>query len=172
MDAVISGRRPDDAELFALAQQLGEVLKRKSLILTTAESCTGGWIGRVITAVPGSSAWYEGGFITYTNTAKISQLDVRPATLASYGAVSEPVVREMAQGALQCAQAQIAVAVSGIAGPGGGTAEKPVGTVCLGWTQVAGAQRERTFRFGGDREAVRAQAVAAALRGLLELLAD
>ncbi len=162
--------RPDDAELYQLAQTAGGLLLQRQRILVTAESCTGGWLGQAVTAVPGSSAWYEGGFITYSNASKLSQLGVKPETLATHGAVSEPVVREMALGALQCGSAHVSIAISGIAGPGGGSVAKPVGMVCLAWMRVGGESLQTTCRFAGDREQVRARAVAAALRGVIELL--
>ncbi|MFW6259164.1 MAG: CinA family protein [Halochromatium sp.] len=135
--------------------------------LATAESCTGGWIAKCITDVAGSSAWLDRGFVTYSNAAKQEMLGVAEATLAAWGAVSEAVVAEMAGGAIAHSQASIAVAVSGIAGPGGGTATKPVGTLCFGWALPEGIAVETRY-FAGDREQVRRQAVAHALRGLLE----
>ncbi|MDR3390999.1 MAG: nicotinamide-nucleotide amidohydrolase family protein [Sulfuriferula sp.] len=162
--------RPDDAELYQLAEQAGQALHRHGYRLVTAESCTGGWVGMVMTAVAGSSAWYDRGFITYSNDAKQQQLDVSATTLEAYGAVSEATVREMAQGALQHSNGNISLAISGIAGPGGGTPQKPVGTVCIGWALTDGTHLETTCRLGGDREEIRARAVAAALRGVIELL--
>jgi nicotinamide-nucleotide amidase len=137
-------------------------------MLATAESCTGGWIAKTLTDVAGSSAWFERGFVTYHNRAKVEMLGVSTDTLARYGAVSEAVVREMAQGALAHSGAELAVSVSGVAGPGGGTAAKPVGTVWLAWARAGAATRATDFVFEGDREAVRRQAVEAALVGLLE----
>jgi len=163
--------RPSDTELFQLAEQLGHLLKQKGWMLASAESCTGGWVGQSVTAVAGSSQWYERGFITYTNLAKQEMLGVAATTLETHGAVSEETAREMAAGALRHSQAQISVAVSGIAGPGGGTPRKPVGTVCIGWASTEGNLSSTTCRLGGDREEIRARAVAAALRGLIELLA-
>ena len=128
----------NDKELYALAEKLGAALKARGLMLTTAESCTGGWIAQAVTAVPGSSAWFERGFVTYTNIAKQEMLGVAEATLIAHGAVSEPVVREMVVGALTHSHAHIALSVSGVAGPGGGTPAKPVGTVYIGL-----ASRER-----------------------------
>ncbi|HYP68028.1 MAG TPA: nicotinamide-nucleotide amidohydrolase family protein [Thiobacillaceae bacterium] len=162
--------RPPDAELFQLSEQLGLLLKQKGWMLASAESCTGGWLGQVVTSVAGSSQWYERGFITYTNLAKQEMLGVSAATLNAHGAVSEETVREMAQGALKNSRAQISVSVSGIAGPGGGTPRKPVGTVCIAWTSIDGNLSSTTCRLGGDREEIRSRAVAAALRGLIELL--
>lgn len=163
--------RPSDAELFQLAEQLGQLLKQKGWMLASAESCTGGWVGETVTAVAGSSQWYERGFITYSNLAKQEMLGVSAATLAAHGAVSEETAREMAQGALKHSQAQISVSVSGIAGPGGAMPRKPVGTVCIAWASTDGNLGSTTCRLGGDREEIRARAVAAALRGLIELLA-
>ena len=156
--------------LYRLAQQLGRQLKRRDLMLVTAESCTGGWIGEAVTMVPGSSAWYERGFVTYTYISKREMLGVRPATLQRHGAVSEETVREMAAGALERSHAQIAVAVSGVAGPSGGTRDKPVGTVCFAWGMKGGALASETRRFAGDRRAVRRKAVKHALQGVLEQL--
>jgi nicotinamide-nucleotide amidase len=136
----------------------------------TAESCTGGAISAAITAIAGSSAWFEYGLVSYSNTAKQQLLGVNAATLASNGAVSEAVVGEMACGALRVAGADIAVAVSGIAGPSGGTHEKPVGTVWLAWALKSGELKAQCFQFKGDRHQVQAQAVAAALAGLLVFL--
>ena len=163
--------RPTDVELYQLAEQTGHVLKQRGYQLATAESCTGGWVGMVMTAVPGSSAWYDRGFITYSNDAKQMQLDVSADTIDTHGAVSESIVREMALGTLQHSKANISLAISGIAGPGGGTPYKPVGTVCIGWALTDGTHLETTCRFSGDRDEIRARAVAAALRGVIELLA-
>ena len=162
--------RPTDAELYQLAETVGQSLTRHGKMLASAESCTGGWVGMVITAVPGSSAWFERGFITYTNQAKQDMLGVQDATLATHGAVSEATVLEMARGALSHSHAHIALAISGIAGPGGGTPKKPVGTVCIAWAMQDGTQHATTCKLNGDREEIRARAVAAALRGVIELL--
>jgi len=159
-------------DLETLAAQLGEGLRQRGLMLATAESCTGGWVAQAITAVSGSSQWFERGFVTYSNVAKLEMLGVHPATLELHGAVSEPTVREMAQGALAHSHAQVAVAVSGIAGPGGGSLEKPVGTVCLAWAGNGVETRAHCLQFMGNREAVRRQAVAAILHGLLDLLRE
>jgi len=157
-------------DLEALAEQVGAALKQRGLMLASAESCTGGWVGAAVTAVAGSSHWYERGFITYTNESKQEMLGVSAATLAEYGAVSEPTVREMVAGALKHSHAQVALAISGVAGPGGATPTKPVGTVCIAWGLLTGAGRAQTFHFNGDRSAVRRQAVVAALQGVLELI--
>ena len=155
-------------ELHRLAEQVGAALKARGWMLASAESCTGGWVGEAVTAVPGSSHWYDRGFITYTNEAKQEMLGVAPATLAQYGAVSEQTVREMVSGALKHSRAKVALAISGIAGPGGGSPQKPVGTVCLAWGVKDGSVQAQTRHFSGDRQQVRAQAVAAALQGVLE----
>jgi len=139
-------------------------------MLATAESCTGGWIGAAITAVPGSSDWYERGFITYSYVSKREMLGVKAKTLQKFGAVSEQTVTEMAAGALAASYAHVAVAISGTAGPGGGTPEKPVGTVCLAWALRGGEPVAETCHFAGDREAVRRQAVERVLERALELL--
>ncbi len=158
-----------DPGLSDRAQRVGETLSARSWMLTTAESCTGGWIGECVTMVAGSSGWYDRGFITYTNAAKMQMLGVRAETLRDHGAVSEATVVEMALGALARSDAHIAVAVSGIAGPGGATAGKPVGTVCVGWAVAGGEAWVRSVRFGGDRESVRRQAVLVALDGVISL---
>lgn len=153
----------------ALLRQLADALQAKGWMLATAESCTGGWIAKVCTDLAGSSVWFERGFVTYSNEAKQDMLGVKTETLAQYGAVSEAVTAEMAAGALQHSRAQVAVSVSGIAGPGGGTATKPIGMVCFGWAVQGGEIHTETCHFGGDREAVRLQAVEHALRGVLRL---
>lgn len=159
-----------DSALYRLAEEVGEALKNRGLMLVTAESCTGGWVSEAATMVPGSSDWFERGFVTYTYISKREMLGVKDATLARHGAVAEEIVREMVAGALARSHAQVAVAVSGVAGPGGGTPDKPVGTVCLAWGMKDGAARSETARFAGDREAVRRQAVERALRGVVDLL--
>lgn len=159
-----------DKRLYQLAQQVGEALKSRALMLVSAESCTGGWIGAAITAVPGSSDWFERGFITYTYVSKREMLGVKTQTLEKHGAVSEQTVTEMVAGALAASHAQVAVAVSGIAGPAGGLPDKPVGTVCLAWALKNGEPIAETRHYAGDREAVRRQAVERALAGVLELV--
>ena len=159
-----------DQRLYQLAVETGAALKARSFALVTAESCTGGWIGAAVTMVPGSSEWYERGFITYTNIAKCEMLAVRAETLETYGAVSEQTVREMAAGALAASHAHVAVAVSGVAGPGGGTSAKPVGMVCLAWALKHGSVVAEMRQFGGDRESVRRQTVERALEGVLSLI--
>ncbi len=162
--------RVSDDELHDLAIQLGDKLCAHGWMLATAESCTGGWIGEVLTAIPGSSAFYERGFITYANAAKVELLGVPADTLAVHGAVSEETARAMAHGALMKSPVHAALAVSGIAGPGGGSREKPVGMVCYGWALRNGTLMSSTCRLDGDREEIRSRAVAAALRGMIELL--
>ncbi len=159
-------------DLETLAEQVGAALKSRGFMLASAESCTGGWVGEAVTAIAGSSHWYDRGFITYTNESKQEMLGVSVATLAEHGAVSEQTVHEMVAGALKHSHADVALAISGIAGPGGATLEKPVGTVCMAWALRSGAGRVQTLHFDGDRGAVRRQAVSAALRGVLDLLSD
>lgn len=153
-----------------LAAELGTRLLERGEVLATAESCTGGWVSQVITAIAGSSNWFDCGFVTYSNTAKAEMLGVSKKTIVHDGAVSEPVVIEMAGGALQRSRAQWALAISGVAGPAGGTPEKPVGTVCFAWAGPDGFAEAETCHFPGDREAVRRASVEHALRGLLSRL--
>ena len=153
-----------------LAAQVGELLKSHGLMLVTAESCTGGGVAQVITEVAGSSAWFERGFVTYSNLAKQQMLGVRETTLIQYGAVSEMTAREMVEGALQYSDAEVAVAVTGIAGPDGGTVDKPVGTVWFAWGIKNGKTYARRYLLKGDRAEVRAQAVHIALQGVVDLL--
>ena len=160
-----------DPILYKLAEELGRELKRRKLMLATAESCTGGWVSEAVTMVPGSSDWFERGFVTYTYISKREMLGVKEATLDKHGAVSEEVVREMVAGALARSHAQVAVAVSGVAGPTGGTPEKPVGFVCFAWGMKDSKPRSETKRYSGDREAVRRRSVEYALKGVLALLA-
>ncbi len=157
----------EETPVFQLAEQVGQALKARGLMLTTAESCTGGWIAAAITAVPGASDWFERGFVTYTYISKREMLGVRSETLGTYGAVSEATVREMATGALAHSHAQIAVAVSGVAGPSGGTADKPVGTVCFAWAVEHEAAESETRYFEGTRDQVRRESVIHALSGVL-----
>ena len=151
----------------ALAKRLGEVLLERRWVLATAESCTGGWVSQVVTSIAGSSAWFDAGFVTYSNAAKQRMLGVREETLLAKGAVSEEVVLEMAEGACRNSAANCALSISGVAGPDGGSAEKPVGTVWIAWC-VENKSWARRFQFAGDRTEVRRQAVEAALNGLLE----
>ena len=152
-----------DSELMQLSEKIGRALKARGATVTTAESCTGGWIAKAITDIAGSSAWFERGFVTYSNEAKSQMIGVSEATLRDNGAVSEPVVVEMAIGALRAARADYAISVSGVAGPDGGSVEKPVGTVWFGVASVCGQGVTRRECFAGDREAVRRQATAYAL---------
>ena len=155
-----------DSETLALINELAQVLKERGLVCATAESCTGGLIGAALTSVSGSSEWYVGGVISYANSVKTVLLGVNEADLEAQGAVSEPVVRGMALGACRVTGADVACAVSGVAGPGGGTPEKPVCTVWIGWSKH-GETRAEKFHFNGDRDAVRTQTVTEAIRGML-----
>lgn len=157
-----------DKELYSLAEQLGHALVARGWLLATAESCTGGWVGQAVTMVPGSSKWFDRGFVTYTDDAKQAMLGVRAETLSRHGAVSEQTVLEMAKGALERSDARIAVAVSGVAGPDGGSADKPVGTVWIAWAVRGGKLRAQRFNFAGDRDSVRRQSVIRALEGLAQ----
>jgi nicotinamide-nucleotide amidase len=159
-----------ETELIKLAEQLGQLLQEKGEKIATAESCTGGWIAQVITEVPGSSAWFDRGFVTYSNLAKIQMLAVKPETLEKYGAVSAETAIEMVNGALAHSVAACAVAVTGIAGPEGGTTEKPVGTVYIAWLKKNGISHVVKQQFSGDRHHVRAQAVKIALEGALQFM--
>ena len=155
--------------LTTIAQQLGEILCKKNAKLTIAESCTGGAISEAITSVSGSSQWFEFGFVTYANSAKRQLLGVSEETLEQYGAVSEQVVKQMAQGAIKQSEADYAIAVSGVAGPDGGTEEKPVGTVWLCW-QTPSQIWTHKLVLSGDRQAVRTEAVKKSLQQLLQHL--
>jgi nicotinamide-nucleotide amidase len=154
----------------ALAARTGRRLKQAKAMLVTAESCTGGWVAQAITAVAGSSAWFERGFVTYSNAAKRELLSVKASTIRRHGAVSEETAREMAAGALAHSRGTVSLAVTGVAGPSGGGAAKPVGMVCFAWAGKRGRLRSETRRFRGGREAVRRQSVIRALEGVLELL--
>ena len=162
--------RVAEDELQQLAIQLSDKLLARGWMVATAESCTGGWVAQLLTSLPGSSAWYERGFITYANAAKTEMLGVPTTTLEIYGAVSEETACAMAAGALAHSHAQASLAITGIAGPGGGTLQKPVGMVCYGWAFTDGTLLSSNCRLSGDREEIRSRAVAAALRGLIELL--
>jgi len=159
-----------ESTLIELATRAGARLKTRGALLATAESCTGGWVAQAVTAVAGSSDWFERGFVTYSNASKCEMLGVSEDTLARHGAVSEPTAREMAAGALEASRASVAVAITGVAGPSGGSADKPVGMVCFAWAQRGGAARCETRHFEGDREAVRRASVIRALEGLIEVL--
>jgi nicotinamide-nucleotide amidase len=163
---------PTDAELLALASEVSSEVLRCRLMLVTAESCSGGWIAKTLTDLPGSSAWFDAGVVTYSYEAKEALLGVNPRTLEHTGAVSEETVLEMVSGALARFGAGVAVAVTGIAGPSGGTPDKPVGTVWIGWKRRGGYGHAQLFHFPGDREAVRRQTVAAALIGLRKTLTE
>lgn len=162
-----------DQDLYQLAEEVGRCARAAGWRIVTAESCTAGWIAKALTDVPGSSGWVDSGYVTYSNTAKVRDVGVSIRTLDEHGAVSEATVREMANGALRAAEVEMAIAVSGIAGPDGGTAEKPVGTV---WFAVATVEAQGPVtvsegcRFGGDRDQVRRQSVDYALRLALRLL--
>lgn len=156
--------------LTTITQQVATTLHSQHHKLVTAESCTGGWIAKLLTDIPGSSAWFERGFVTYSNAAKQESLGVPLATLTRYGAVSQETVCAMAQGALRQSYADIALAVSGIAGPGGGSENKPVGLVWLAWAGTNADIHSQHYVFQGDRNAIREQAVHAALKGLLNVI--
>ena len=158
-----------DKELQQLAMDVGRALKSTGLSLVTAESCTGGWVGEAVTAIAGSSDWFDRGFITYSNAAKREVLGVAAATLSQHGAVSEETAREMALGALKHSRAQVSVAITGVAGPGGGSADTPVGTVCFAWAKNDAALCSERHLLEGDRTEVRRQSVVIALRGILGL---
>lgn len=161
---------PTDATLRKLVRRLAALMLAQGRVLATAESCTGGLIAKCVTDLPGSSTWFERGWVTYSNRAKQEDLGVAAGLLERHGAVSEPVARAMARGALRASGADVAVAVTGIAGPDGAAAAKPVGTVWIAWARRrAGGTRveARLFRFAGSRDAVRRQTAAAALEGLL-----
>ena len=168
----------DERALSALATAVAEGLQRRARRLATAESCTGGWVSQSLTAIAGSSAWFDRGFVTYSNAAKIDMLGVSERSLAEHGAVSEPVALEMACGALQRSRADIALSITGIAGPAGGSAQKPVGTVCFGWAWQALPEASTaaihslvlTLHLSGDRAQVRRQAVLESLSGVLRCL--
>lgn len=159
----------DQGSLEGLATAVGCLLLANGERLATAESCTGGWVGQCLTAIAGSSAWFERGFITYSNDAKTELLGVTANTLAKQGAVSEATAAAMALGALRHSHADWALAITGIAGPGGGSPDRPVGTVCFAWAGPAGRVDTATRCFQGDRAAIRAQSVAHALTGILDL---
>ena len=155
-------------ELEKLAETLGGELLARGEWLAAAESCTGGWLAQSVTAIAGSSGWFERGFVTYSNAAKVDMLGIAETTLERHGAVSEATARAMAQGALKHSKADWTVAVTGIAGPGGGTPDKPVGMVCFAWAQRDGGCEALTCNFSGDRAEIREQAVRRALSGALK----
>ncbi|MDD5390488.1 MAG: nicotinamide-nucleotide amidohydrolase family protein [Gallionellaceae bacterium] len=158
------------AELETLAAELGTALLQRGWMLATAESCTGGWAAQAATAVAGSSSWFERGFVTYSNEAKMDLLGVQAKTLEIFGAVSEEIASEMALGALARSRAQATCAITGIAGPSGGTPDKPVGTVCFAWACVTADVVTARRQFSGDRQQIRAQSVQLALRNMLALM--
>jgi len=157
-------------DLLVLAEEISTTLLKKRLMLAVAESCTGGLVSQIITSIPGTSQCFERGFVTYSNLAKVEMLNVHEGTLAQYGAVSEEVAREMVRGAVMHSFAQVGLAITGIAGPSGGTPEKPVGTVCFGWKVQDQSVITATEHFIGDRNAVRIQAAQYALEKLLSIL--
>ena len=161
---------PDQSVLEALAAELGRLLCDSGLCVSTAESCTGGWVAQCLTAVPGSSEWFDRGFVTYSNAAKEEMLGVPALTLAVHGAVCEPVAAAMAAGAIARGRADWSLAITGVAGPGGGSEEKPVGMVCFGWVARGGPVEVTTRLFSGSRRDVRAQSVGFALQGLIDRL--
>ena len=156
------------SELETLAERLGCLLIERGEWLAAAESCTGGWLAQSVTAIAGSSTWFDRGFVTYSNAAKADMLGVSDSTLARHGAVSEAVARAMAQGVLTHSRADWSVAITGIAGPSGGSPEKPVGTVCFAWASKEGGCEAKTCLFSGDRASVREQSVRYALNGLID----
>ena len=157
--------------VVSLASQVAQQLQKRDLMVATAESCTGGLVAGALTDIAGSSAWFERGFVTYSNQAKMEMLGVAADLIETHGAVSEDVARAMAEGALLESRAQCAIAITGIAGPGGGTRDKPVGTVCFAWAVFEDAVESETKHFGGDRGSVREQSVRHVLGGLLLRLA-
>ncbi len=157
-----------DSEIAALAAELGRRLTARGEFVATAESCTGGLVAGAITAIAGSSGWFDRGFVTYSNEAKVELLGLNPDTLEREGAVSEATARAMADGAIRASRATLAVAVTGIAGPAGGTPAKPVGMVCFAWAMRDGPTTAATHHFLGDRDAVRRASVIVALQGLID----
>jgi nicotinamide-nucleotide amidase len=159
-----------EENLLKLADKVGQLLKQKNLILATAESCTGGQVAEVITSIPGSSAWFDRGFVTYSNQAKQEMLGINQNIIAKYGAVSDETARAMAEGALQYSQAKIALAITGIAGPDGGTNDKPVGTVWIAWAIAGKLLQAELFHLVGDRLEIRRQATQMALERVVDLI--
>ncbi len=157
-------------DVTELARKLGAAARKRRVMIAVAESCTGGGLAEAITRIAGSSAWFDRGFVTYTNTSKKEMLGVAASTLAAHGAVSAETAREMARGALAFSHADVSVSVTGIAGPGGAVPGKPVGTVHFAWAYRGGAVQHRAFRFKGDRAGIRIQAVHVAIQGLIQLL--
>ncbi len=155
--------------LYSLAEEIGRRMLARRHKLVIAESCTGGWIAKCVTDVAGSSQWFDCGFVTYSNEAKVKLLGLSDSLLARYGAVSQEAVQHMASGALAKSRAQLAVAVSGIAGPGGGTEDKPVGTVCFAWHLTGKACQTETRELTGNRRMVREKAVIIVFEGILSV---
>ena len=155
---------------YELAKQVGQTLTKRNFLLATAESCTGGWIAEVITSIAGSSAWFERGFITYSNLAKQEMLGIKASLIEQYGAVSRQAALAMAEGALNFSSAQVSIATTGIAGPEGGTLEKPVGTVWVAWAIKGQLSEAECYHFKGDRALVRQQTVQASLERLIQKL--
>ena len=153
-----------------LALLLGEKLTQEGLVVATAESCTGGGVAYAMTEIAGSSLWFDRSFVTYSNDAKMQMLAVDKIALDEFGAVSEPVVQQMASNAVKYSEADISVAISGIAGPGGGSEDKPVGTVCFSWYNAHGGEKTGTYLFVGNRSEIRTQAIRLALTGLIEII--
>jgi nicotinamide-nucleotide amidase len=155
-----------DNQLVELAERLGQTLKSTDCTIATAESCTGGWIAQAITEIPGSSSWFDRGFVTYSNPSKVQMLGVNSKTLEQFGAVSAEVAAEMARGVLANSEADYSVAVTGIAGPDGGSETKPVGTVFIAWQDKEGGSKIQKFEFSGDRHEIRRKTVIKALEGI------
>lgn len=153
-----------------LLEDIAQLAQRRSAVIATAESCTGGWVAQELTSIAGSSVWFDRGFVTYSNAAKEEMLGVSAEIIKNHGAVSEQVVRAMAEGVLAKSSASISVSISGVAGPGGGSAEKPVGTVWFAWAEAGQETEVQKYCFEGDRESVRKQAVRVALQGILKKL--
>jgi nicotinamide-nucleotide amidase len=165
-----TGTDTTEQALRDLAEQLGECMLARGMKLASAESCTGGWLAKIITDIPGSSAWFTGSVVCYSNEVKQSLLDVKAVTLDEFGAVSGETVLEMSGGIFQHTDADVAVSISGIAGPGGGTEDKPVGLVWLSWGERGKTVFSRPFNFEGNRDAVRMQSIEMALHKLLDLM--
>ncbi|MFM9834497.1 MAG: CinA family protein [Methylophilaceae bacterium] len=162
----------DEQDVLTLVTELGVALKAQNLMLALAESCTGGMAAEAVTSVAGSSTWFERGFVTYSNVSKTEMLGVSTETITTFGAVSEETAREMALGALKHSHADVAISITGIAGPDGGTPEKPVGTVCFAWARKNHPISSTTNKISGDRREIRHQSTATALGGLLKLLVN
>lgn len=169
---VMTAKTHSQQELENIARSLGELLSKQGRFMATAESCTGGWIAQTATAIPGSSQWFDRGYVTYSNRAKMEVLGVSESILATYGAVSEQTAAAMAAGAITAAGVHVSVAVTGVAGPDGGSEKKPVGTVWFGWCLAGARPVTRVVQFDGDRHSVRCQTVAVALTGLLDIVED